>query len=277
MWARICTATAVLLISVSCVTAQGTARINLLMDALKMADMMQIVRTEGLDYAHELNADMLDGQGSGFWAAQVDKIYDLHRMTETTRAGLADALQGDDLDATLAFFQTATGARIVALENAARGAMGDDDVEEIARQNYRDMEQDGEQDGGARLELIRAFVAANDLLERNVSGALTSNYQFFRGLSDGHAFDMNDDEMIAEVWAQEEEIRSDTDEWLMGYLLMAYQPLSDEELSAYIAFSQTDAGQALNRGLFDGFNAMYTDISYALGRAVALELAASEL
>jgi hypothetical protein len=88
---------------------------------------------------------------------------------------------------------------------------------------------------------------------------------------------MNDDEMIAEVWAQEEEIRSDTDEWLMGYLLMAYQPLSDEELSAYIAFSRTDAGQALNRGLFDGFNAMYTDISYALGRAVALELAASEL
>ncbi len=273
IWSRICAASAVLLISASCLMAQGTARVTLLMDALKMAEMMQIVRTEGLDYARDLNADMLDGQGSGFWASQVDRIYDIHRMSETTRTGLANALQGSDLDATLAFFQTPAGERIVALENAARGAMGDDDIEEIARQNYRDLAQDG----GHRLDLIRAFVTANDLLERNVSGALTSNYQFFRGLSDGNAFDMSEDEMIAEVWAQEEEIRADTEEWLMGYLLMAYQPLSDEELEAYIAFSRTDAGQALNRGLFDGFNAMYTDISYALGRAVALELAASEL
>ena len=273
IWSRICAASAVLLISASCLMAQGTARVPVLMDALKMAEMMQIVRTEGLDYARDLNADMLDGQGSGFWASQVDRIYDIQRMSETTRAGLANALQGSDLDATLAFFQTPAGERIVALENAARGAMGDDDIEEIARQNYRDLAQDG----GNRLDLIRAFVTANDLLERNVSGALTSNYQFFRGLSDGNAFDMSEDEMIAEVWAQEEEIRADTEEWLMGYLLMAYQPLSDEELEAYIAFSRTDAGQALNRGLFDGFNAMYTDISYALGRAVALELAASEL
>ena len=273
IWSRICAASAVLLISASCLMAQGTARVTLLMDALKMAEMMQIVRTEGLDYARDLNADMLDGQGSGFWASQVDRTYDIHRMSETTRAGLANALQGSDMDATLAFFQTPAGERIVALENAARGAMGDDDIEEIARQYYRDLAQDG----GNRLDLIRAFVTANDLLERNVSGALTSNYQFFRGLSDGNAFDMSEDEMIAEVWAQEEEIRADTEEWLMGYLLMAYQPLSDEELEAYIAFSRTDAGQALNRGLFDGFNAMYTDISYALGRAVALELAASEL
>ena len=216
---------------------------------------------------------LVEKSASWFWASQVDRIYDIHRMSETTRAGLANALQGSYLDATLAFFQTPAGERIVALENAARGAMGDDDIEEIARQNYRDLAQDG----GHRLDLIRAFVTANDLLERNVSGALTSNYQFFRGLSDGNAFDMSEDEMIAEVWAQEEEIRADTEEWLMGYLLMAYQPLSDEELEAYIAFSRTNAGQALNRGLFDGFNAMYTDISYALGWAVALELAASEL
>ena len=54
-------------------------------------------------------------------------------------------------------------------------------------------------------------------------------------------------------------------------------PLSDEEMAAYIAFARTEAGQALNRALFDGFGAAYEDISYALGRTVAHNMLAEEL
>jgi hypothetical protein len=41
--------------------------------------------------------------------------------------------------------------------------------------------------------------------------------------------------------------------------------------------SRTDAGRALNRALFAGFNKMYDDISYALGMAVAREMQVQEL
>jgi hypothetical protein len=36
----------------------------------------------------------------------------------------------------------------------------------------------------------RDFIEANDLVERNVSGALNSNFAFYRGLSDGGAFEV---------------------------------------------------------------------------------------
>ena len=255
-------------------SAQSPAKVTMLMDALGIAEMMQIMRSEGLDYAQDLNIDMLDGQGAGFWLGQVDRIYDTERMNETVRLGLEQSLNAAAVDASLAFFQSKTGAEIIDLENAARAAMSDDAIEEIARQTYLDMAEAGD---SKRLTLITRFIDVNDLLERNVTGALTSNFQFYQGLNDGAAFDLSEEEMIAEVWQQEEEIREDTIEWMFGYLIMAYQPLSDQDLEAYVLFSQTDAGQALNAGLFAGFDAMYVDISYALGRAVAMELAASEL
>jgi hypothetical protein len=264
---------ALLCVSAVCAQAQGTAKTTVLMDTLRIAEMVDILRDEGLIYADFLNKDMLDGQGGAFWEGQVDRIYDTGRMQEDVRAGLHAGLTEDQTDAALAFFQTETGARIVALENAARAAMTDKDVETVAKQAYRDVA--GSDD--PRLAMIETFVIVNDLIERNVSGALTSNYQFYRGMVDGKAFDLSEDEMIADVWEQEAEVRADTIEWLYGYLFMAYQPLEDADLEAYVVFSQTDAGRALNAGLFDGFEKVYSDISYALGRAVALEYAASEL
>jgi hypothetical protein len=60
-------------------------------------------------------------------------------------------------------------------------------------------------------------------------------------------------------------------------MLMAYSPLEDAELETYITFAMTPAGQALNRALFTGFGKAYEDISYALGRAVALNMTAQDL
>ena len=58
---------------------------------------------------------------------------------------------------------------------------------------------------------------------------------------------------------------------------MAYGPLSDSEMQAYLDFSETEAGQALNGALFDGFDAMYREIYFALGLSVAEALQSSEL
>lgn len=115
------------------------------------------------------------------------------------------------------------------------------------------------------------------MVERNVTTALNSNFQFMRGLADGDALDVSEDQMLADVTAEAEAIREDTEGWLYGYLLMAYSPLTDAQLQSYIDFSSTPAGQAVNRGLFSGFGAAYEDISYALGRAVALNMTARDL
>ena len=48
-------------------------------------------------------------------------------------------------------------------------------------------------------------------------------------------------------------------------------------LGILVTFSQSEAGLALNRGFFEGFDPHYEDISYALGRAVALNATAEEL
>jgi hypothetical protein len=255
------------------VGAQSGARMTVLLDTLAVSELIQIMRVEGRAYADELNSDMLNGQGGGFWEEQIKRIYDAERMRETVRLGLEQTLSDAEVESTIAFFQSDAGTRIIALENAARAAMSDTAVEEIARETYRGIAASD----SARLNVISEFIDVNDLIERNVSGALTSNYQFYRGLVDGDAFEMSEDEVTTEVWGQEDEIREDTTDWLFGFLIMAYQPLSDEDLNAYLTFSRTDVGKTLNAGLFAGFDQLYVDISYALGRAIALELSGSDI
>tara|TARA_R110002072_G_scaffold47849_5_gene131188 strand:- start:7985 stop:8851 length:867 start_codon:yes stop_codon:yes gene_type:complete len=262
--------------------AFADARMTVLVDVLKLPEAAQILREEGLSHASELDTDMLDGRGGAGWQIQVDAIYDTARMVETVRRSLQDELQGPDLTAelegTINFFASDLGTKIVSLENSARAAILDSDVEEAARARYAELsgaEQDGADD--ARLALITAFVESGDMINRNVTSAMNSNYQFLRGLADGEAIQMSDEEMLADVAGDIDEITDDTISWLYGYLLLAYHPLSDAELQNYLTYSETKAGQALNRGLFDGFGKAFEDISYALGRAVALNMTAKDL
>ncbi|AXI44328.1 hypothetical protein C1J02_11400 [Sulfitobacter sp. SK011] len=257
--------------------ALADARLTVLVDVLKLPEAAQILREEGLSHATELDVDMLGGRGGPGWDIQIGAIYDTARMVETVRRALESELQEPDLSAeleqTIDFFASELGSKIVSLENSARAAILDDDVEEAARARYMALE--GTDD--ARLELIRGFVESGDMINRNVTSAMNSNYQFLRGLTDGRATQMSDEEILADVAEDLDEITDDTVSWLYGYLLLAYHPLSDAELQAYLTYSQTKAGQALNRGLFDGFGKAYEDISYALGRAVALNMTAEEL
>ena len=119
--------------------------------------------------------------------------------------------------------------------------------------------------------------SGNDLIEANVAGALNASYRFYAGLVEGGAIEMTESEILADVWSQEEETRTDTTEWLYGFLLMAYQPLDADQMDAYVALSASPEGRALNRALFDAFNKMYDDISYGLGLAVAQQMRGQDL
>jgi hypothetical protein len=172
-----------------------------------------------------------------------------------------------------AFFDTPMGATIVNLELSAREAMMDETIEEAAKEQARAYELARDD----AFLLVEDFIAAGDLLETNVVGALNSNIQFYHGLVDGGAFKLTEDEILADVWSQEDDIRSETRDWLYGFLIMAYAPLEPGQLEAYTALSKTPEGTAMTIALFEGFDAMYSDISYALGLAVARAMQAEEI
>ncbi|SLN39727.1 hypothetical protein ROJ8625_01863 [Roseivivax jejudonensis] len=253
--------------------AAHAAPVDDLLAALGIPRVIEIMREEGLNYAETMGADMgFAGSGSD-WASVAGRIYDTDRMEESMRAGFAESLGDRDLGPLVSFFNEAPGDRIVELEIEAREAMVAPEAEEAAREAYRARAEEG----GDRLEQIDRFVAAGDLVEQNVTGALNASLAFYEGLVDGGALEMSEDEILRDVWAQEGETRADTEEWLYAYLLLAYEPLSGDTLETYVDFGESEDGRALNRALFAGFNDMYNDLSYAMGLAAARQMAGTEL
>lgn len=270
------TAAAVLSLALAMpVFAQSAARVDPVLDALAMPELLTIMREEGLGYGARLEADMFPGKGRAGWSQTLEGIYSVERMEAAIRAGMDTELAGTDLAPILDFFGSEQGVRIVELELAARRAMLDEAVEEAATVAWRELESTG----SPRWSLLTEFAAVNDLIESNVAGALTSNYAFYTGLIDGRALGpgMTEEEVLGDVWSQEPSIREDTVNWVYSFTALAYQPLSDGELQAYLDFMATDEGRALNAALFSAFNALFADISRDLGLGAARYLAGQDI
>lgn len=268
-------ATAATLVLAAPAWAQATRATDALLDQLGLPDTVAVMRQEGLDYGAELAEEMLPDGGGASWQAVVRRIYDSARMEETVRNGFARAWaeEKQPLAAIEAFFASDTGQQVVQLEISAREAMIDPGVEEAARTAYRDSEDSGD----PRLALIAEFIAANDLVDANVVGAMNSSYAFYAGLVDGGGFEMSEEEILALVWGSEAETRDDSREWLYSYMVLAYRPLEEAALRSYVEMASSREGRALNRALFAGFDQMYGEISYALGLALARQMTAQDL
>jgi hypothetical protein len=238
-----------------------------LVDALGIPEILAIMSEEGIESGSDLEAEWFPGRGGASWDALLNRIYDVEDMETEMANGLARQLSGTDLEPLLDFFTSERGKRIIAFEVSARQAMRDPDIEAAAIERYTELREAGAE----RLDLVDTFVTVNDLIESNVMGALNSNFAFYLGLGDGDALPdgLTESEMLSTIWSQEPELRENTEEWVYSYLTMAYQPLSEEDLEAYIAISETQEGRALNRALFGAFDEMYTTISRALGLAAS--------
>lgn len=256
-----------------CAVPAAADDVAALFDALGLPEIVAVMSAEGTEYGAQIAGDMMAGRDSAEWDTMVRLIYDVDWMTSAALAGLRAELDGKDVGAMRAFFEAEPGRTIVSLEVSGREALLDDAVEEAARAAAEAAA------GTDRMARVEAYIAANDLVETNVVGALNANYAFYTGLVDGGAFgfDLTDDQILTEVWAQEPEIRQNTAEWVTSFLYMAYQPLSDADLEAYIAFSETRAGRDLNAALFATFDTIFEDISRALGLGAAQFLAGEEL
>ena len=245
----------------------GTVSIAQLGDVMRLDDLFAVLAEEGLANGADLEADMFPSGGGPGWAQALDNIYDMPalraRFNQALRSGLAS--DPEAITAISEFFASDLGSRILMLEIEARRAFLDDAAEDAARvaADKRRVGRD------PRSRQIERFIEAGDLLEMNVAGALSGNLSFLSGMNETgiNGVILPPEEVMVQVWGQEEQIRSDTESWLHAYLGLAYAPLTEAELDAYIAFWETPAGQRLNAVLFVAFDQVFKGVSRDLGRA----------
>lgn len=232
---------------------------------LRMDETFAIMAEEGRVHGDDLEEAFFPGRGGAHWDETVAAIYDTARLRDRFLAAFAAAYAGHDADlaAAAAFFGTDLGQRILRLEIEARRAMLDPDITEEAEVQAEKMKEARD----PRLRLIRDLIEAGDLLEMNVAAALTANLEFTRGLAETAPQDIPAEEMMADVWGQEAATRASTSTWLFSYMALAYGPLTDADLGAYVDFWETPAGQTLNAALFAGFDAAFAPVSRDLGLA----------
>jgi hypothetical protein len=247
-------------------TAQDRAQLDALAGAIGVPEVLEIMRLEGMETASELGESFLGRTDPG-WAAAVDGIYDVDALYAQVLEGMEQVVENADVSAATAFFQSELGVRIVGLEVSAREALMDESIEAASESLAEKLEYDDPD----RFELIENFIEINDLVESNVIGALNSNFAFIKGLASTGDWGTNvsENEMLAEVWSQEPDIRIETTKWLYSYLALAYRPLSDDELGLYLDFSASEHGRVLNRILFAGFDRMFNEVSRQLGESLA--------
>ncbi|MBZ8119180.1 DUF2059 domain-containing protein [Roseovarius sp. LXJ103] len=252
---------------------ERAAQIEALLEALDLEQTVEIMEAEGLRYGAQVLRDFAPDADLDSWNATVARIYDSARMSALVRAEFATGMEGVETAPLTAFFSSDVGARIIALELAARRGFMQDGMEEAAQAALGQAEADKL----PILEQIDALISDSDLIERNVMGSLNSNLMFYRGLMDGGASELGEADILADVWSQEGAVRTETEIWLRGFLLIAYQPLSAQDLEAYGALYRSVEGRGLNAALFGAFNQMYEELSYLLGRAVAERMMSAPL
>ncbi len=258
-------------------TKDTAADIALLSEALMMHEVVVVMRDEGIEYGATLEEEMFPGRGGAEWTRIVGGIYDPATMRGRFDAQLTKELQKDPeaVAASLQFFTSAQGKRILSLEMEARRALRDDAADEAAKVAVEDMIANAD----PRMEVLRRFAEANALIELNVAGAMNANLSFYKGLDEGGAFggEMTEDQMLSDVWDQEAEVRGQTEEWVYSFLALAYAPLSDADMNAYQAFSESEAGRRVNAALFAAYDSVFTPISRDLGLAAARRMQGDDI
>lgn len=270
---RRCCLTLWLIPAGNAVIADQAQDLDRLVDLLRFEETIGIMHDEGLRYGGELADGMLPDADRQSWIATVSRIYDEDKMLALISTDFRDELADANLAPLLDYFDSEDGREIVAMELSARQVFLDPEAEEAAIAQYQ-AERD---EDTALIGLVDQVITDSDLVEFNVMGTLNSSLMFYRGLSEGGAYDLSESEILSDVWSQEEATRRNSEEWLGAFLLLAYQPLDTAKLEAYAAFFRTPEGRELNRAIFAAFDGMYEELSYLMGLAVAEHLTSEPL
>ncbi|MGS4948203.1 hypothetical protein ACVDG3_22305 [Meridianimarinicoccus sp. RP-17] len=261
--------------------AQAQRLSDRVLDAMEVAALFDMLQQEAVASGLDLGAEMMPGRDLAGWERTLARLNDPDTVLPEFRDAFAVALDaapgGSDAQGTaiLTYLTTPPGDRIVGLELSARAALNEPGIEEAVLARF-------EVDRAAGSDFATAvdrFIAINDLVDRNVTGALAANAAFLTGLQEGADAPgtMGTGDVLADVWEQEPAIRASTEDWLDAFVSLAYGPLDTAELQTHIAFSESPAGQAFNDAIFTAFDTVLTDLSYDTGAALARLLASEDL
>lgn len=247
----------------------------MLLHSMKIEAMLDIMIEEGVDAAEGMEETFIGTSPSQGWIREVEEIYDRSKINNAFRESFEQALAGTDVADAVAYFDAPTGQKIIELELSARAALLDEDIAKTSEAALAEAQDRND----PRLVTLARYIEENDLIERNVEGALNSNYAFMVGLESAQPNKdrMDEADLLRFVWGRETEIREDTDKWLNSFLLLAYDPLTDEELEGYIEFSSTQAGRAVNSALFIAYSAVFDPIWNDLGQAIGRRIGGSDI
>jgi hypothetical protein len=236
-------------------------------EVMQLDALFEVLRDEGLAYGETLETDMFPSGGGPEWKTAVSSIYNLGRL-RSQFDGILEQQLGDEpalLNEIISFAASDVGQRAIGLEIEARRAFLDEASEDAARVAADDAAAARD----PKVALIRRMIEAADLLEMNVAGSMSGNLGFMSGMASTGAYgrEMPEDQILSDIWAQEEQIRADTSTWLYAYLGLAYAPLSEADLQAYVEFWESPAGKRLNAALFTAFEQAFRQVSFDLGQA----------
>lgn len=257
--------------------AQTARTSDLVLDALHLDELLIVLQAEAVEAGADMAVDLEEDRSLAGWRRTLTQLNAPGKVEPLMRDTFAEALEEADAELALQFFTTEPGANLIRLELSARQALNDPDIEQAILSRFEQQSAKG----APRVDAIEAFIAANDLIEMNVVGALNANAAFMIGMRDGDpegfVGEASDEDILRQVWGQEADIRDSTTDWIHAFLWLAYQPVSDVDLDTYIAFSESPAGQALNKALFKAFDALFVQTSYDTGNALALFLSSQDI
>lgn len=254
--------------------AVATGRLGAL---LGLPGLFEVMAEEGRASGLDLEAGLFPGRGGAAWGEALARVYDPAALQARFDTAFAAALQDnpETIAAAEAFFASDLGARITGLELAARRTLLDPQAQEAADVRVAKMQATRD----PRLKLIRRLIEAGDLVEQNLAGTMTGRLAFATGL-EGTAPPAQRRpmaELMADLNAEAPQIRADGAAWLIGFMVLAYAPLSEAELAEYVDFSDSPEGRALNAALFAGFDAAFTPVMQDLGREAGLAMRGQEI
>lgn len=273
--------TLVLILCLLPLGAQAQRISDRVLDAMEVTALFDMLQQEAVASGMELGAEMMPGRDLAGWARTLARLNDPDAVLPAFRDAFADALDtapgGSDTQgrAILAYLGTPPGDLIVGLELSARAALNEPGIEAAVLARFEEHLAEGSDFAAA----VERFIAVNDLVDRNVTGALAANAAFLTGLQEGAdgPGPMGTGDVLADVWAQEPAIRDSTEDWLHAFVSLAYGPLDAADFQTHIAFSESPAGQAFNDAIFTAFDTVLTDLSYDTGAALARLLASEDL
>ena len=248
-----------------------------LSDAYRLEALFEAIAHEGRDTADAIGADILEGQGGAVWARAIDDIYDPARLHERFLGLLVRDLVGREhaYAAAMAFARSPAGARVIDAEVDTRAELR---VPSAEREMQARLDQARAADS-PDLAFVRERIRVNNLIEQNVSLGLNGSLAYFRGFMSAapSGMGLNGEHMQADVWAQEDDIRQETVDWLEGYFLLSYATLNGAERAELMAHAASTEGDAFNTAMFRAYEVTFTEVSQALGVAVGRVLQMRDL